>query len=170
MVEKDTGSVDPPAMSSPQHEQLRPFEGTFRAEVKLWMGSEEPMISTGTMVNAFDLGGRFLSQTYTGDPNDGPFPSFEGRGYWGYNSISKRFEGFWVDNASTAMQIEIGEVDESGKVWTMRGEIPNAQTGGAMKKRSVISLEDHDHHRMQTYFDTGDGEVKSMEIVYERVT
>ena len=156
------------AATAPEHEALKPFEGTFRSEVKMWMGPEEPMVSTGTIVNEFDLGGRFLRQTYTGDPNDGPFPSFEGRGYWGFNSVTKRFEGFWIDNASTIMQYESGELDESGKVWTMVGEMPNPQSGGTMKKRSVITLEDDDHHTMEMYFDTGDGEVKSMEINYER--
>ena len=154
--------------TTPQHEALKPFEGTFRSEVKMWMGPGDPMVSTGTIVNEFDLGGRFLRQIYTGDPNDGPFPRFEGRGYWGFNKVTQRFEGFWIDNASTMMQHEVGELDDSGKVWTMVGEMPNPQTGGTMKKRSVVTLEDDDHHTMEMYFDTGDGEVKAMEINYER--
>jgi hypothetical protein len=161
-------AVPPAPPTTPEHDRLKPFEGKFRSEVKMWMGPGEPMVSTGTMVNDFDLDGRFLRQTYTGDPNDGPFPSFEGRGYWGFNNVTKRFEGFWIDNASTMMQHEAGELDESGKVWTMVGEMPNPQTGGMMKKRSVITLEDDDHHTMEMFFDTGDGEVKSMEINYER--
>lgn len=156
--------------TTPEHDKLKPFEGRFRAEVSLWMGPGDPMVSTGTMVNEFDLGGRFLRQTYTGDPSEGPFPAFEGRGYWGYNNVSKEFEGFWIDNASTVMQIETGEVDESGRVWTMLGEVPNPQTGDMMTKRSQITLEDDDHHSMEMFFDTGDGEAKSMEIRYERAT
>ncbi len=67
------------------------------------------------------------------------------------------------------MQTETGEVDESGKVWTMVGEMPNpSQPGQTMVKRSVITLEDDDHHRMEMYFDTGEGETKSMEIEYQR--
>ena len=135
----------------------------------MWMGPGDPMVSTGKMVNAFDLDGRFLRQTYKGDQTDGPFPGFEGRGYWGYNNIIKRYEGFWIDSASTMMQTEAGEIDESGRVWTMVGEMPNPQTGGNMTKRSVITLEDDDHHKMEMFFDTGEGEVKSMEIQYERV-
>ncbi len=156
------------AATTPEHEKLKPFEGTFKAQVSMWMGPGDPMVSTGTMVNEFDLGGRFLKQTYTGDPNDGPFPEFEGRGYWGYNNITKRYEGFWIDNASTMMQTETGEIDETGKVWTMIGEIPNPATGDNMTKRSVIVLEDDDNHRMEMYFETGEGEMKSMEILYKR--
>lgn len=155
--------------TTPDTEKLKPFEGTFKAEVRVWMGPGEPMVSTGKMINEFDLGGRFLRQTYKGDPSDGPLPIFEGRGYWGYNNITKKFEGFWIDTASTMMQTDVGELDESGKVWTMIGEMPNPQTGGSMTKRSVITVADDDHHTMEMFFDTGDGEVKSMEITYERV-
>ncbi len=67
------------------------------------------------------------------------------------------------------MQNETGDVDASGKVWTMLGEMTNPQTGQPMKKRSVITLQDNDHHRMEMFFDTPDGgESKGMEINYSR--
>ena len=121
------------------------------------------------MENALDLDGRFLRQTYKGDPGDGPFPNFEGRGFWGYNTVTKKYEGFWIDSASTAMQNEVGDVDESGKVWTMIGEMTNPQTGQPMQKRSVITLQDNDHHKMELFFSGPDGgESKGMEINYTR--
>lgn len=152
------------------HKRLEPFVGTFKAEVKMWMGPGDPMVSTGTIINTFDLGGRFLHQVYTGDPNDGPFPNFEGRGYWGYNKTTKKYEGFWIDSASTIMQTESGEVDAGGKVWTMIGEMTGPD-GNQMTKRSVITLQDNDHHLMEMYFGCTDGsESKGMEIRYERVS
>ena len=170
MGDAEQDSSEQMSATTPEHEKLKPFEGKFKAEVRIWMGPGEPTVMTGKMVNEFDLGGRFLRQTYKGDPSEGPFPEFEGRGYWGYNNVTKRYEGFWIDNASTMMQNEAGEVDESGKVWTMVGEVANPQTGGLMTKRSVITLRDEDHHTMEMYFDTGEGEgeLKSMEISYER--
>jgi len=156
-------------MALDEHRQLTPFIGEFRADVKLWMGPGDPMVSTGRMVNEWDLDGTFVRQTYTGDPNDGPFPSFEGRGFWGYNPATKQYEGFWIDNAASIMQIETGHVDEAGKVWTMVGEIPNPQDGSMMSKRSVITLADDDHHMLEMFFATPDGqESKAMEIRYER--
>ena len=47
-------------------------------------------------------------------PEPAPFPDFEGRGFWGYNKNPRQYEGFWIDTASTIMQTEFGEVDESG--------------------------------------------------------
>jgi len=149
-----------------EHERLAALAGTFRAEVKMWMGPGDPMVTTGTMVNERDLGGRFLRQTYTGDASEGPFPNFEGRGYLGFNKITGQYEGFWIDNASTMMQTEAGSAD--GDVWTMVGDLPNPQGGGSMTKRSVITLQDEDRHTMEMFFDSGDGESKAMEINYTR--
>lgn len=158
------------AMAAPseQHALLRPFVGRFAAEVKIWMGPGDPMVSTGVMTCEFDLGGRFLRQTYVGDPSEDPFPEFEGRGYWGYNKIDMVWEGFWIDTASTVMQIERGEVDEDGKVWTMRGEMTNPQSGEPLTKRSIITLVDADHHGIEMFFETPAGEAKGMEINYTR--
>lgn len=167
---KEQSHDDFAALAAPreEHDHLKPFVGTFRAEVRMWMGPGEPMVLTGTMVNEEDLGGRFLRQTYEGDASEGPFPNFAGRGYWGYNTVDGRWEGFWIDTASTVMQIERGEHDAEAGVWTMRGEMTNPQTGQPVSKRSVITLIDDDHHRMEMYFESPGGEAKGMEIRYER--
>jgi hypothetical protein len=128
------------------------------------------MVSTGTMKNSFELGGRFLNQTYKGDPcENSPFPEFEGRGYWGYNKVDNRYEGVWMDTATTQMQTEQGQVDSSGKVWTMIGSTTCGMTGAETQKRSVITLIDNDHHSMEMFFTGPDGsEMKGMEIQYAR--
>jgi hypothetical protein len=143
--------------------------GTFAAEVRMWMGPGDPHVSTGVMKNTLDLGGRYLFQHYTGDQTEGPFPEFEGRGYWGYNTMAGKYEGFWVDTACTFMQTETGDVDASGKVWTMIGSMPDPQSGKQLSKRSVVTLDDADHHTMEMFFEGPDGnECKMMEIKYTR--
>ncbi|MEM8680925.1 MAG: DUF1579 domain-containing protein [Planctomycetota bacterium] len=166
----ETADMAAAAAPTEAHDQLQPFEGTFKAEVKMWMGPGEPHVTTGTMTNTRVLGGRFLQQDYQGDAIDGPFPSFEGKGYWGYNTLTHRFEGFWIDTASTQMQTEQGSVNEAGTEWTMTGTVTCAGSGDPMSKRSVIRLIDRDHHQMETYFQGADGnEMKVMEIQYVRV-
>ena len=166
----EAGQDDFAAMAAPsdEHAMLNPFVGTFRATVSMWMGPGDPMVTTGVMTSAWDLGGRFLGQTYKGDPGEGPFPEFEGRGFWGYNKIDRVWEGVWIDNASTVLQVEKGSVDEAGKVWTMEGEMTNPQTGEPITKRSVITLLDEDHHSMEMYFSSPEGEMRGMEIQYAR--
>lgn len=157
------------ARTTEAHARFKPFAGKFRARVSMWMGPGDPMVSTGVMTNTLELGGRYLHQSYTGDPNPGPFPSFEGRGYWGYNTTDNRYEGFWIDNACTLMQTDQGQVDSSGKVWTMMSSMTNPQTGKAVNKKSVITLKDESHHTMEMFFDMGDGAwTRSMLIEYTR--
>ena len=123
-----------------QHEALKPFEGTFKSEVKIFMGPGDPQVSTGTITSSSVLGGLYLHQNYVGDACEGPFPSFCGQGYFGYNTTSNQYEGFWIDNASTMMQLEKGELDASGKVWTMHSEITCPGTHQTMNRRTVITL------------------------------
>lgn len=166
--ETKAGECMQPMQPGEHHAKLEPFVGTFKAKVKMWMGPGEPNESTGTMVNEWDLGGRYVRQTYTGD-DGGPFPGFEGRGYWGYNTVTNEYEGIWLDNACTMMQPEKGQVDDSGKVWTMHGSFANPETGQPMSKRTVITVRDDDRHTMEMFFDVpGMGEMKTMEIEYTR--
>ncbi len=151
-----------------EHESLAPFIGTFRARVKLWMGPGDPLQSSGTMTTTRDLGGLFLRQEYQGDPSEGPFPAFEGRGFWGFNKATRKYEGFWIDNASSVMQHETGSVDASGKVWTMVGSMPDPGGGQPMTKRSVITLQDRDRHKLEMFFESGGRESRAMEIEYTR--
>jgi len=166
----DDAHADFAAMAAPgrEHARFKPFVGTFRAQVKMWMGPGEPMVTTGTMTNTLALGERFLRQDYEGDPSEGPFGNFEGHGYWGFNKSTGRYEGFWIDTATTMMQNEVGTVDAVGKRWVMEGEMvdPSGQT---IRKRSVITLDDDDHHRMEMFFIQGGQEMRGMEIRYQRV-
>lgn len=154
----------------PKHELLKPFEGTFDSVVKMWMGPGEPMVSTGTIVNQFQLNGLYLHQNYVGNPSEGPFPSFVGQGFWGYNSTSGNYEGFWIDNASTGMQMETGTVDESGKKFEMRSEYVIPGTGLAMAKRTIFTVVSNDHNTMESFITPPDSsEMMNMKIDYTRV-
>lgn len=166
-MSEDSPNTNPMAPGA-EHRRLHAFLGTFRAEVRLWTGEAEPVVSTGTMVNTLELEGRYLRQDYRGDPAAGPFAAFVGHGYWGFNPVSGAYEGFWIDNASTMMQFETGTVNEAGTVWTMHGSLADP-AGGVMAKRSVITLQDEDHHTMESFFSRQGQEFKAMEIRYQRV-
>ena len=152
-----------------QHTLFKPFVGTFRATIKMWMGPGEPMVHTGTMVNTMELGGLFLMQDYKGDPAPGPFPAFAGKGFFGFNKYKKQFEGFWADNAASWMSMEAGQADSTGKVWTMHSAMDDPMTGKPTTKRTVIRVTDQNHHSMEMYFTPQGGEEsKCMEITYVR--
>jgi hypothetical protein len=151
------------------HELLQPFEGTFKAEVQMWMGPGDPMVSSGMIENTFQLGGLYLHQKYLGDRTDGPFPNFAGYGYWGYNTATNEYQGFWIDNASTIMQLETGNVDESGKIWEMKSEIVLPGSESAMQKRTIFTVLGNDHHTMESFVTPpGAEESRNMFIDYKR--
>lgn len=171
MTDQATQTDDCAAMGAlaDEHKLFEPFVGTFSAEVKMWMGPGDPMVSMGVMTNALDLDGRFLHQVYKGDATEGPFPNFEGRGYWGFNTTSGKWEGMWIDTAATWMQTDQGDYDAATRTWTMVGpETTHPATGQPCQKRSVITLRDDAHHSMEMFFKTPDGDQKIMEITYTR--
>jgi hypothetical protein len=147
------------------HKRLEPFIGTFAAAVRHWpTPGAEPFEATGTMVNEWVLGGRYLRQTYESDLGG---TEFRGIGFWGYNNAAGRYEGVWMDSMSTAIMGESGQCD--GRVWTMTGEGDDPSTGKKVAKRSVIRLQDRDRHSMEMYYTGPDGtEAKAMEIQYTR--
>ena len=153
------------------HQSLSPFIGQFIAEVKIWMGPGDAHVTTGIMTNTMELNNQFLQQVYEGDPSEGPLPDFKGRGYLGFNTSTNKYEGFWIDVASTLMMHETGDLDAEAKVWTMTGEFNNPQTGQLMSKKSVITVIDNDHHKMEQFMVGSDGaDIKTMEINYTRRT
>lgn len=154
----------------PEHIRLEPFAGTFRAEVEVFMGPGEPQRSTGTMTSTFQVGGLYLHQSYAGDSSSPDWPAFVGQGYWGYDFGSKKYEGFWIDNASTLMQRESGDFDPSTNSWTMESSFLHPALGRQISKRSRIQLVDRDHHRMETFMRAGDqAETLAMRIAYTRI-
>lgn len=162
---------DTPSPGSPtgEHALLGPFVGEFDAEVTMWMQpGADPMVTKGVMTNTLDLGGRFLKQDYTGDELPfAPGQRFEGRGFWGFNAHAGRWEGFWIDSASTMMQNESGSYDAGARTWTMTGELLSGDQ--SFRKRSVVKLVNHDEHTLEMFFTGPDGEErKQMAIRYVR--
>ena len=153
------------AQTGPEHESLARLEGTWRAEVKMWMDpAGEPNVSHGTMVNTMVLGGRFLQEEYKDDSG-----MFEGKGFWGYNASDKRYEGVWIDSMATFVQLESGQHDPATDTYAMEGSMTDPSSGQPMAKRSVIKVISPDEHTMEMYFNSEQGpEMKCMEIHYKR--
>jgi len=149
-----------------EHAHLPRFVGTWNATVSLWFGPDaaEPHVSTGVMVNDLDLGGRYLTQTYTDDQGQ-----FHGRGVLGYNTLDRRWEGFWIDDMSTFFQLERGTFDAASDTWTMIGEMTDPGSKQPMTKKTLVRMVSENEHIMETHFSSGGSPFfKGMEIVYTR--
>lgn len=111
----------------------------------MWFGPGDPMVQTGIMTNTFQLGGFVLHQNF-GEPY-----GFPGKGYWGFNQTLKVYEGFWIDTASSAMRTESGNVDESGRTWTMQSKAVHPHTGGTLLRKSIIRLIDDNYYSTDSF-------------------
>lgn len=155
-----------------EHELLKSFEGSWTSTVRMFCGppGSDAQESHGVMVNEMDLDGKFLRQVYEDDAG-----AFSGRGYWGYNAIDGRWEGFWIDSMTTMFNLETGEYDAGSKTWTMRGTMtdPTSPPGEprTMLRRSVIRMVSDNEHVMEMYHAQGgkpEEESMGMEITYVR--
>lgn len=150
-----------------EHTVLDAFLGTWNAQVTLQMEPGlPPTVSQGVMTNSWALGGRFLEQRYKGEVFG---CDFEGRGYFGFNNGSRKYEGVWMDTASTCIASEVGDYNKATKSFTMNSSFANPADGSQGTKRTIITIKSPDEHTMESYFPTPDGkEWKMMEIVYKR--
>jgi hypothetical protein len=147
--------------------KLEPLVGTFDAKVRTWMDPSKPPDDTvGTSVNNWVLGDRYVQMKY-----EGVFlgETFNGIGYVGYDNVSKKYQGSWMDTASTGMMLSNGTMDGAGKVITMKATTSDPATGKATTSDEKITIADADHHTLELWGKTPDGKnFKMMEIQYTR--
>ena len=147
--------------------KLEPLIGTFDAKVRMWMDpSKPPDDSAGTSVNSWVLGDRFVQTKY-----EGVFlgEAFTGIGYTGYDNVTKKYEGTWMDTGSTAIMTSVGTIDGSGKVISMKATTSDPATGKVTTTDQKITIADNDHHTIEMWGKAPDGKTfKMMEIQYTR--
>src|SRR5260370_30016302 len=152
----------PAPKQGPEMTQLKDqLVGTWEATVK---GAGFPD-STGTMTYKLDLGGMWLSSNYKGNFAGAPF---EGKGPDTYDAESKKLVSIWVDSMSTSPMISHGELDKTGQIMTMAGEMKGPD-GKMTKTKTVSEMTDKDNMVFKMYGPGPDGkEGLMMTITYKR--
>ena len=147
------------------HKKLEPMVGTFDAKVKMWMDpSKPPEESAGTSENTWVLGNRFVQMKYEGTAMGQPF---SGMGFEGYDNVTKKYMGTWMDTLSTGMMLSTGTM--TGNVMKETSTMSDPTTGKATKATTKVTVADNDHHTMEMWAAGPDGKTyKMMEIVYTR--
>jgi Protein of unknown function (DUF1579) len=148
------------------HKRLAGMEGTWDAEVSMWMApGQPPAKSMGTSVNKAILGGRWIEQEFTGSAMGQPF---QGVGYTGYDNTKKKYVSSWIDSMSTALMVSEGTFDAAGKVMTSLSTSADPMTGKPMQTKGVMRMVDSDHHVYEMWETHGGKETKTLEIHYRR--
>lgn len=136
-VASDESNFDPSQQSrfiagslSAEHDRLDILVGTWAVKGQFEAGPEGASETvSGTMINAWELAGRWLKQTYVGNsPSFGPIT---GIGYLGYDIAHKRYTASWIDTLSTGMVMSFGEFDEARNTFRLSSLI---QTPGPTRE------------------------------------
>ena len=149
------------------HKKLEAMVGTFDVRAKMWMDPSKPAEeSTGKTESKWVLGNRFVQENFEGTMMGQPF---SGMGYWGYDNITKKYTGTWMDSMGTAMMNSTGKMDASGKVMTYTAMMNDPMTGKLCKITEKVTVTDNDHHMMEMWGPDPSGKnYKMMEITYVR--
>lgn len=150
----------------PSHRMLDQFVGTWEGKTTFWMAPGAPaQESTGTMVNAWTLDGRWLKQDWAGDMGG---QAFTGLAMWGYDNIRKVHVGTWMDSLTTGILVTEGPASKDGKAFESRGEWTDPM-GVKVKARMVIRVQSPTAHVMEMYeTKPGQPERMSMRITYTK--
>ena len=161
-----TAAWEAAATPGPEHERLAGMAGEWALTVSMWMQpGAEPVVSQATASRRMILGGRYLEEEVTGEFMG---TQFVGRGLSGYDNVTGRHWGTWVDSASTALMESNGTWDEATSSLVMEGSYSDPMTGARVPFRSVLKVVSPDEE-VYTSWETRDGqEVKTMEIVSRR--
>jgi hypothetical protein len=116
-TEADMQACMAAATPGPMHAFLAEGAGTWAGKTTMWMGPDtDPMTSDCTSTTAVVMDGRYVMCDMKGEmPGMGPFT---GHGIQGYDNVSKKFVGTWIDNCSTGVMQGVGELSADKKTLT----------------------------------------------------
>lgn len=122
--------------------------------------------SKGTCKSKWILNGRFVQSEHAGEMMGQPFT---GISTTGYNSLTNKFVGTWIDSCCTGIAYSEGRYDPATKTFTFTLDMDDPMKPGTkVKARYTIKATDKDHYTFE-WFEPVDGkETKTMEITYTR--
>lgn len=150
--DKPTNGKEPPKMEIPgmdpahmqacmeagmpgkNHEWLQKMAGNWKGTTQMWMTPEmsEPTKSECTQTVTSIMDGRFIQCDMSSDMMGMPF---RGRGTTGYDNVSKKFVGTWIDSCGTGIMNGVGDMSADGKnmKWEYTYNCPVAKKATTMK-------------------------------------
>jgi len=148
------------------HKKMAAMEGTWTAKVSQWMAPGAPAEeSTATAEFKMMIGGRYLTQNFSGTMMGQPFNGF---GITAYDNAKKKTQTSWVDSMGTGMLVLTGGWDADGSL-TETGNMDDFMTGKPMQFKGVMHMADNDHMHYEMWMSGPDGKMfKSLEIAYTR--
>ena len=149
------------------HAYLAQRAGTWDLTVRFWEYPGGPAAeSQCTSQIEVIMGGRYLLEKVEGLVMGAPF---SGLAITGYDNLTQKFVGVWIDDMSTGIMRYEGTADATGKLINFRGEEPDFLAGTYKTTRGTDHMVDENTMVGASYGTTPEGkEFKNMEMRYSR--
>lgn len=111
---QDMQACEEAGKTGPMHQWLAKQAGTWSGKNKFWMSPDQPAPMESTCVYTVTpvMGGRFIKSECTGDMMGTPF---EGLAFTGFDNVSQKFVGTWIDNCGTGIMNGTGDLSSDQK-------------------------------------------------------
>jgi hypothetical protein len=139
---------------------LQPLEGDWDVTMTLYIATGSPQKPATTKLAAkreWIADGRFLRDVTQGD-------GYYRQGTMGYSNMDRRFEWVTQDGINAGMMIYLGTPGSGPKVpismtgtFTDQGLLGETSKGKRVQQRTVVTVQDQDHHRIDLYFTPAGG-------------
>jgi len=145
------------------HQQLAKLAGNWRTQSRSMLEPGSPPIDgVGTSEVKVVMDGRFVVETHASMSGMGPY---KGLGVYGYDNVTQRYQGTWVDTLGTGMLTLEGKADATGQLieWTVAASDPLLN-----ERKSIRAVTRHESDSRYTF--TLIDKVKDEEFIRLRIT
>ena len=148
------------------HKALAATVGTYDVSSKSWQAAgAPPMEDKGSATRSMTLDGRVLVEEFKGSMMGMPFT---GHGMRGYDNVTGKAWGTWMDSMSTGMMVSTGTCDEKNAC-TFTGTWNDAVKKGPVTSRMTSRWTSPTTEVFEMYGPGKDGkEFKMMELTYTK--
>lgn len=149
------------------HEVLNHKVGRWNLKVMMYMTPGAAAIeSPGTSETKWIMDGRYLQDDTRGTVMGQPFV---GHGLSGYDNLTGKYTGVWIDNMGTGVMTSEGTYDPSSRTFHYTSRGPDVMSGKYVETRAIEKVVDDDHWTLEMYGPDPDGkEYLTMVIEYAR--
>jgi hypothetical protein len=149
------------------HKAMQNLVGTWNTTVKTYMNPNgQPTETKGKSTYTSILDGRFVQEHAEGDFQGHPF---HGYGTFGYDNVTKKYVGSWIDSMGTGIMHSTGTSADGGTTINWEGVSSDAYTGKELTFHSSMKMVNKDEYHFEMNGPGPEGkEIKMMEIHYTR--